>query len=230
MDNKNIIDVPFSEVKKEENKVFNDNSYRFIAADGNLSGQGYRFNVLPSNKGAVVFLLDSNNAVVSHQMSADDFRRLSSLNDQDRLYFMDAYLRKHDKAYYHAMSAAVKEYREEQSQRFADSHKRVVPSVVDGVAVTFRQYADEPLNPRIQDPSVKDGRFSAVLDGERHAITLDGNTLAAYRSGALPVNVLANRVLEEVDRYNTIYYRDDAVQRSAVEQKDALSTPHELRR
>lgn len=74
------------------------------------------------------------------------------------------------------------------------------------VQVKFKQYADEPLNARIstiQQVSVVGGKMSIdlIVDGkERRLSTFDKNCIAAYQSGAVPLNLLANKALESADK------------------------------
>jgi len=74
------------------------------------------------------------------------------------------------------------------------------------VQVKFKQYADEPLNARIstiQHVSIVGGKMSIdlIVDGkETRLSTFDKNCIAAYQSGAVPLNVLANKALESADK------------------------------
>lgn len=65
----------------------------------------------------------------------------------------------------------------------------------------YRQYPDEPLSPRLGDVKVDALRssMSMLIDGRRHAFSLSDDVSRAYMSGALPANVLANKLLEKYD-------------------------------
>lgn len=61
--------------------------------------------------------------------------------------------------------------------------------------VRFRRYDDEELNPRITSPVINGNCLIANIDRTPCSITLPANVVAAYQSGALPLNTLANAVL-----------------------------------
>lgn len=69
----------------------------------------------------------------------------------------------------------------------------------------FKQYPDEPLNPRISKvtPFVDENTvyLNMTVDGKEKNLTVSNrNTVDAFNAGALPLNVLANKVLEMTDR------------------------------
>ena len=69
----------------------------------------------------------------------------------------------------------------------------------------FKQYPDEPLNPRISKvtPFVDANTvyLNMTVDGKEKTLTVSNkNTVDAFHAGALPLNVLANKVLEMTDR------------------------------
>ncbi len=63
----------------------------------------------------------------------------------------------------------------------------------------YRQYADEPLNPRITNPVLQGTTLIANIDRVPCNIQLTQNVVAAYQAGALPLNTLANAVLNKYD-------------------------------
>lgn len=63
----------------------------------------------------------------------------------------------------------------------------------------YRQYADEPLSPRITNPVLQGTTLIANIDRVPCNIQLTENVVAAYRAGALPLNTLANAVLAKYD-------------------------------
>lgn len=63
----------------------------------------------------------------------------------------------------------------------------------------FKQYPDEPLNPRISNPVINGNTLIANIDKTPCSILLPENVVAAYQSGALPLNTLANAVLAKHD-------------------------------
>ena len=63
----------------------------------------------------------------------------------------------------------------------------------------FRQYEDQELNPRITGPVINGNCLVANIDRTPCSILLPDNVVAAYQSGALPLNTLANTVLARHD-------------------------------
>lgn len=63
----------------------------------------------------------------------------------------------------------------------------------------FKQYEDQELNPRITGPVINGNCLIANIDRTPCSIMLPDNVVAAYQSGALPLNTLANTVLARHD-------------------------------
>lgn len=63
----------------------------------------------------------------------------------------------------------------------------------------FKQYEDQELNPRITGPVINGSCLVANIDRTPCSIMLPDNVVAAYQSGALPLNTLANTVLARHD-------------------------------
>ena len=63
----------------------------------------------------------------------------------------------------------------------------------------FKQYQDEPLNPRITNPIINGNTLVANIDKTPCSILLPDNVVAAHQAGALPLNTLANAVLAKHD-------------------------------
>lgn len=63
----------------------------------------------------------------------------------------------------------------------------------------FKQYEDQELNPRITGPVINGNCLVANIDRTPCSIMLPDNVVAAYQSGALPLNTLANTVLARHD-------------------------------
>lgn len=70
----------------------------------------------------------------------------------------------------------------------------------DGRNVQYRRYSDEPLNPRIVNPVLQGGMLIATIDRVPCTIQLSPTVADAYRTGALPLNTLANAVLAKSDQ------------------------------
>lgn len=63
----------------------------------------------------------------------------------------------------------------------------------------FKQYEEQELNPRITSPVINGNCLVANIDRTPCSILLPDNVVAAYKSGALPLNTLANTVLARHD-------------------------------
>ena len=70
--------------------------------------------------------------------------------------------------------------------------------------VRYRQYEDEPVNPRIREAQVQGSTLIATIDGIPVTIALPEKVADAYRQGALPMGRLANAVLERCDSMQQI--------------------------
>lgn len=66
-------------------------------------------------------------------------------------------------------------------------------------AQPYKVYPDETLNPRIVGPVLQGNSLIAEIDKVPCSIQLPDNVVAAHRSGALPLNTLANAVLAKHD-------------------------------
>ena len=65
--------------------------------------------------------------------------------------------------------------------------------------VRYKQYADEPLNPRMAGVSIQGNALICTIDRVPSTISLPPATVAAYEAGALPLNTLANAILVRHD-------------------------------
>lgn len=63
----------------------------------------------------------------------------------------------------------------------------------------YKQYEDQELNPRITGPVINGNCLVANIDRTPCSIMLPDNVVAAYQSGALPLNTLANTILARHD-------------------------------
>ena len=78
----------------------------------------------------------------------------------------------------------------------------IVPTVASPIAsrIQYRQYPDETLNPRITNPMLQGRCLVANIDHVPCTIQLPESVVGAYQSGALPLNTLANAILDRHDR------------------------------
>jgi hypothetical protein len=81
----------------------------------------------------------------------------------------------------------------------------------------YRQYADEPLNARIVNPQLNGNTMIATIDRIPVTITLPERVVDAYNKGALPLNTLANAILERTDQ---IQHLGNAQERFEAESRE----------
>lgn len=65
--------------------------------------------------------------------------------------------------------------------------------------VQFKRYEDEMLNSRIKNPRIEGNIIVMDIDNIPRVVTLPQNAVAAYQTGALPLNKLANTILAKSD-------------------------------
>ena len=73
-------------------------------------------------------------------------------------------------------------------------------NVTNGNNVQYRHYTNEALNPRIVNPVLQNSTLIATIDRVPCTIQLSPVVAEAYRTGALPLNTLANAVLAKSDQ------------------------------
>lgn len=74
-------------------------------------------------------------------------------------------------------------------------------------ALSYKTYQDEPLNPRISSPQLNGNLLVARIDGVPCMVTLQDRVVDAYSKGALPLNTLANAVLEKYDEQHESLFK-----------------------
>lgn len=75
----------------------------------------------------------------------------------------------------------------------------------------YKQYSDEPLNPRLSNPAISGNMLVVTIDRVPCSIGLPATVIDAYNEGALPLNALANAVLTRHDQQQALAqqnYRD----------------------
>ena len=72
----------------------------------------------------------------------------------------------------------------------------------------YKRYPDEPLNPRIVNPVLHGSTLVATIDRVPCTVQLSPTVADAYRSGALPLNTLANTILAQNDRVRQMTSRN----------------------
>ena len=78
----------------------------------------------------------------------------------------------------------------------------------EGRHVQYKRYPDEPLNPRIVNPVLHGSTLVATIDRVPCTVQLSPTVADAYRSGALPLNTLANTILAQNDRVRQMTSRN----------------------
>ena len=73
-----------------------------------------------------------------------------------------------------------------------------------GTQPNFKVYSDEPLNPRIGNPALQGNCLIATIDKVPCSIQLPNSVVAAYETGALPLNTLSNAVLAKNDQMRQV--------------------------
>ena len=83
----------------------------------------------------------------------------------------------------------------------------------------YRQYADEPLNPRLRNPVLKGSCLIVHIDRVPCTIQLPQTVVDAYQAGALPLNTLANAILAKNEQMQSVamqQYENRSEEREAV--------------
>lgn len=68
----------------------------------------------------------------------------------------------------------------------------------------YLRYADQPLNPRISDVTISGSTLIATIDKVPCIVRLNADIVNAYHAGALPLNTLANTILERNEQRQVI--------------------------
>lgn len=84
-----------------------------------------------------------------------------------------------------------------------------------GVKPTYKQYPHELLDKRITSPVIEGDKLILNIDNVPRIVTLTPVMLDAYNQGALPLNVIANRVLakSEAQQMQNVEQTQNASQR-----------------
>ncbi len=68
----------------------------------------------------------------------------------------------------------------------------------------YKQYADEPLNPRLNNVFMKGRSLIADIDNRPVVINISDTAVDAYEKKAIPLNTLANAVLRKYDENRSV--------------------------
>ena len=157
---------------------------------------------------------DTSKRFSSPEELAAELEKLNSLGKHEKLQYFRELLKQKDPQQYNAMVNAEKALAADKKLRDVAQtpwQRNGTPTNSignQGAAAwqgKFKQYPDEPLNPRISKvtPFVDENTvyLNMTVDGKEKNLTVSNrNTVDAFNAGALPLNVLANKVLEMTDR------------------------------
>ena len=88
----------------------------------------------------------------------------------------------------------------------------------------YKTYADEALNPRIQNPTLQGSCLIANIDKVPCTIQLPQNVVAAYQAGTLPLNTLANAILVKNDQMTQMAQNNYRTVEGQREDRDRMVT------
>lgn len=89
--------------------------------------------------------------------------------------------------------------------------------------VAYRQYAELPLNPRIDSPEIQGNCLIASIDHIPVTISLPDKVVDAYSQGALPLSTLANAVLMRTDQMQQMANAQERFEEESQAQARGLS-------
>ena len=81
----------------------------------------------------------------------------------------------------------------------------------EGKTVTstkYKRYDDEVLNARLRNPQLEGNVLLVDIDNVPRLVTLPQAVVDAYKEGALPINVIANRILVKTDQLTETNQRE----------------------
>ena len=87
------------------------------------------------------------------------------------------------------------------------ANEGIVANGTEHGQVVYRQYADEPLNPRLENPILRGSCLIVNIDRVPCTIQLPQTVVDAYQTGALPLNTLANAILAKNEQMQAVAAR-----------------------
>ena len=87
------------------------------------------------------------------------------------------------------------------------ANEGIVANGTEHGQVVYRQYADEPLNPRLENPILRGSCLIVNIDRVPCTIQLPQTVVDAYQAGALPLNTLANAILAKNEQMQAVAAR-----------------------
>ena len=92
-------------------------------------------------------------------------------------------------------------------------------NTTDQRQTVYRQYANEPLNPRLENPILRGSCLIVNIDRVPCTIQLPQTVVDAYQAGALPLNTLANAILAKNEQMQAVaakQYENNREERETV--------------
>ncbi|WP_314351545.1 hypothetical protein [Segatella oris] len=83
-------------------------------------------------------------------------------------------------------------------------HEALGPSSPKTTPRNYKQYADEPLNPRLSNVFMRGRSLIADIDNRPVVINISDMAVDAYEKKAIPLNTLANAVLRKYDENRSV--------------------------
>ena len=83
-------------------------------------------------------------------------------------------------------------------------HEALGPSTPKTTPRNYKQYADEPLNPRLNNVFMRGRSLIADIDNRPVVINISDAAVDAYEKKAIPLNTLANAVLRKYDESRSV--------------------------
>ena len=83
-------------------------------------------------------------------------------------------------------------------------HKALGLSTPKTTPRNYKQYADEPLNPRLNNVFMRGRSLIADIDNRPVVINISDTVVDAYEKKAIPLNTLANAVLRKYDENRSV--------------------------
>ena len=191
----------FSALDESHQKKFVENYLQQYAPN--------RFKELNGNKNVAMYWSQVGDKKFYVPVTTAELNKLKSLSGQEKDAYFKELLKEKNPQQYNAMLKAEKALAADNKlrdvaqtpwQRNGSPTNSIGNQGVAAWQGKFKQYPDEPLNPRIGKvtPFVDENTvyLNMIVDGKEKNLTISNkNTVDAFNAGALPLNVLANKSL-----------------------------------
>jgi hypothetical protein len=191
----------FSALDESHQKKFVENYLQQYAPN--------RFKELSGNKNVANYWSQVGDKKFYAPVTTAELNKLKSLSGQEKDAYFKELLKEKNPQQYNAMLKAEKALAADNKlrdvaqtpwQRNGSPTNSIGNQGAAAWQGKFKQYPDEPLNPRIGKvtPFVdeKTVYLNMIVDGKEKNLTISNkNTVDAFNAGALPLNVLANKSL-----------------------------------